>query len=232
MPVRLIHAWTVGRRALPYHDWGLHPGQPWIRDQFYSGPFAPKKLIVWKATQTTYRDNSSWAPGNAINVHVIRFADVLLMAAETEAQLNNLPQALVYVNRVRNRMATHQEAWLRQYVDPANPDAGFSTALAANYRISPYAAGTFSSKDLALKYIYFERKLELALEGHRFFDLSRWGIAATTLNAFFQYESSLTNDLKGARFTAGKNEYFPIPQSQIDITGVNGQNTLTQNPGY
>ena len=117
--------WTAGRRGLPYLDWGIHPGQAWIRDQFYSGPFAPKKNIVWKSTQTTYRDNSSWAPGNAINVHVIRFADVLLMAAEAEAQLGNLGQALTYVNRVRNRIATHPEAWTYQYNDANNPDAGF-----------------------------------------------------------------------------------------------------------
>ena len=108
----------------------------------------------------------------------------------------------------------------------------FSTTLAANYKISPYPTGAFASKDFALKAIYFERKIELAMEGQRFYDLSRWGIAATTINAVFLYESQFTSDLKGATFTAGKNEYFPIPQAQIDITLQGGQKTLTQNKGY
>ncbi|MBE7173963.1 MAG: RagB/SusD family nutrient uptake outer membrane protein [Williamsia sp.] len=225
--------WTVGRRGLPYHDWGLHPGQDWIRDQNFSGPYAPKKMITWKVTQASYKDNASWAPGSAINVFIIRFDDVLLMAAEVEAQLGNLATALTYVNRVRNRMAQHPEAWLYQYQNNANPDGGFSTTTkAANYKVSPYPAGAFTSKDLALKAIYFERKLELAMEGHRFYDLSRWGIAATAINALIAYESQITNDLKGAKFTPGKNEYFPIPQTQIDLTIQNGQKTLTQNPGY
>ncbi len=224
--------WTVGRRGLPYHDWGLHPGQDWIRDQNYSGPYAPKKMITWKSTSASYKDNSSWAPGSAINVFVIRFDDVLLMAAETEAQLGNLATALTYVNRVRNRMVQHPEAWLFGYTNNANPDAGFSTNPAANYKVAAYPAGAFTSKDFALKAVYFERKLELAMEGHRFYDLSRWGLAPTTLNAVITYEASITNDLKGAKFTPNKNEYFPIPQAQIDLTLQSGQKTLTQNAGY
>jgi hypothetical protein len=224
--------WTAGRRGLPYKDWGLHPGADWIRDPNFAGPYSPLKLIAWKTTSTLYQDKSSWAPGNAINIFIIRFADVLLMASEAEAQLNNLSQSQVYVNRVRSRMADHPEAWVYQYKDNANPSAGYSTTLAANYKVAAYPAGYFSSKDLALKAIYFERKLELAMEGHRFFDLSRWGIASTVLNAFFQYEGSFTTDLKGAKFTSNKNEYFPIPQGQIDLTIQGGGKTLTQNKGY
>ena len=224
--------WTVGRRGLPYHDWGLHPGKDWIRDQNYSGPYATKKMISWKATQASYKDNSSWAPGSAINVFIIRFDDVLLMAAEAEAQLGNLTAALTYVNRVRNRMAQHKEGWLYQYVNNANPDGGFSTTPAANYKVNPYPAGAFTTKDFGLKAIYFERKLELAMEGHRFFDLTRWGISAATLNAEIGYESTVTTDLKGAKFTPNKNEYFPVPQTQIDLTLESGKKTLTQNPGY
>ena len=224
--------WTVGRRGLPYHDWGIHVGKDWIRDQNYSGPYAPKKLIPWKATAPTFDDRTSWAPGSAINVHIIRFADVLLMAAEAEAQLGNFPVAQTYVNQVRSRIADHPESWLYQYKDNANPTAGFSATLAANYKISPYPAGYFGTKEIALQAIYFERKIELGTEGYRFFDLSRWGIAEQALNAIFQYESQFTNDFKGAHFTANKNEYFPIPQAQIDLTSQNGQKTLTQNPGY
>jgi hypothetical protein len=224
--------WTVGRRELPYKDWQIHPGQSWIRDPNFAGPYSPLKLVVWQSNSATNQDKSSWAPGNAINIFIIRFADVLLMAAEAEAQLNNLTQALALVNRVRNRMATHPEAWVYEYKDKANPLAGFSTTPAANYKVAPYPVGYFNSKDLALKAIYFERKLELAMEGHRFFDLARWGIAPTAINDFFKYEGTFTTDIKGATFTANKNEFFPIPQGQIDLTLQGGQKTLTQNKGY
>lgn len=224
--------WTAGRRGLPYHDWGIYTGMDWVRDQRYAGPYAPKKNVYWSASQGTDGDANSWAPGSAINVFVIRFADVLLMAAEVEAQLGNFDKAEEYVNRVRNRMALHPEGWLYAYNDDTDPSAGFSSTPAANYVISPYPAGAFTSTDYALKAIYFERKLELAMEGYRYFDLVRWGLAPTVLNAYFAYESQYVSDVRGAHFTANKNEKFPIPLEQIDLTQKNGQNTLTQNPGY
>ena len=225
--------WTVGRRGIPYHDWGYHPGETWIRDQSYAGPYSPKKTIYWKATQGTYADYSSWAPGSAININIIRFADVLLMAAEAEAQLGNLDKAQEYVNRVRAR-AANPASWLHDYADPGNPEGGFSSKPAANYVVNTYPAGSFSSmgKDGALKAIYFERKLELAMEGHRFFDLSRWGIADQVLNAYFAFEGAITPDVRGGKFTKGKNEIYPIPQRQIDLSTKNGSSPLTQNPGY
>lgn len=224
--------WTVGRRGIPYLDWAVYPGQDWVRDQRYAGPYAPKKNVYWSATQGTDADQSQWAPGSAINVFIIRFADVLLMAAEVEAQLNNLDQAEAYVNRVRNRMALHPEGWVYKYVNDSTPSGGFSSNPAANYKISPYPAGAFGSTDYALKAIYFERKLELAMEGYRFFDLVRWGQAPIALNGYFGTESKLVTDVTGAHFTAGKNEHYPIPQQQIDLTQKDGKNTLTQNPGY
>jgi len=74
--------WTVGRRGIPYLDYGVHPGNDWIRAQSYAGPFSPIKNVWWNVTTDEDGDNSQWAPGSAINVFVIRFADVLLMAAE------------------------------------------------------------------------------------------------------------------------------------------------------
>ena len=178
-------------------------------------------------------DCESWAPGTAINVLVIRFADVLLMAAEVEAQLGNLEQAQAYVNEVRAR-AANKAGWVYQYIDPAKPLEGFSTAPAANYNVAVYPLGAFSAMGQAnaLEAIYFERKLELAMEGHRFFDLVRWGIAEQTLNNYINYESTVTSDLGGGRFTAGQDEYYPIPQRQIDLQTTSGKSTLTQNPGY
>ncbi|MDJ1503819.1 RagB/SusD family nutrient uptake outer membrane protein [Xanthocytophaga agilis] len=225
--------WTVGRRGIPYLDWGLHPGANWVRDQSYGGPYAPKKNVYWQATQDKYADQHTWAPGTAINILVIRFADVLLMAAEVEAQLGNLDKAQTYVNQVRAR-AANPASFVYQYKSNSAPMTGFSTTPAANYNVSQYPAGNFATNGqaYALKAIYFERKLELAMEGHRFFDLVRWGIAETTLNAYLTYESTVTSDLTGGKFTAPQDEYYPIPQRQIDLQTVNGTSTLTQNEGY
>ena len=225
--------WTVGRRGLPYHDWGLYPGNNWVRDQSYAGPYAPKKNIHRQKNQDIYADLSSWAPGNAINVLVIRFADVLLMAAEAEANAGSVLKAQEYVNLVRAR-AAKPSGWLYEYLDPANPLGGFSAKPAANYAVKVYPDGKFATegKAFALKAIYFERGIELAMEGHRFFDLVRWGIAEKTLNSFFSYESKITTDLNGGKFTNGKNVYYPIPQYQIDMSVINGVPRLKQNPGY
>ncbi len=178
--------WTAGRRGIPYHDWGIYPGKSWARDPNYGGAYYGKKHIYWQATQDLYADRSSWAPGSAINTHIIRFADVLLMAAEAEAQAGSLSVALNYVNQVRNR-AANPDGFLKEYKDADAPLDGFNdAAYAADYIINPYTAANFGTKESALKAIYFERKLELAMEGHRFFDLSRWGIAEETLNAYFE----------------------------------------------
>ncbi|MET1056700.1 MAG: RagB/SusD family nutrient uptake outer membrane protein [Pedobacter sp.] len=225
--------WTAGRRGIPYLDWGYYPGEPWIRDQSYGGPYGPKKNIYWQATAATDADLTSWAPGSAINYLVIRFADVLLMAAECDAQLGNLSIAQSYVNRVRAR-AANKVGWVYKYKDDTNPLAGFSDTPAANYLVSEYPAGDFASggKDYALSAIYYERKIELAMEGHRFFDLVRWGIAAKEINAYFSYQGKLTSDVRRGNFLTGKNEYFPIPQRQIDLSLSGGAKVLKQNPGY
>lgn len=225
--------WTVGRRGVPFHDWGYHPGMAWIRDQVYGGPYAPKKNIYWQATQDQYSDQSMWAPGTAINIHIIRFADVLLMAAEAEVHAGSLEKAREYVNKVRKR-AQNEDSFLYDYIDEDDPMAGFDmNDPAANYNISTYPTSQFSSKEDALKAIYFERKLELAMEGHRFFDLVRWGIAEQELNRYFDYQGNITTDVRGASFTSGKSEYFPIPQAQIDLSvGKDGNPVLQQNPGY
>src|SRR3546814_142508 len=117
--------WTVGRRGLPYLDWGLHEGQSWVRLQSYAGPYSPKKYVYWQETQETNADQSSWAPGTANNVLIIRFADVLLMAAECEIEAGTLAKAREYINLVRAR-AAKQEEWVHQYINNADPLAGFS----------------------------------------------------------------------------------------------------------
>jgi hypothetical protein len=92
--------------------------------------------------------------------------------------------------------------------------------------VGTYAS--FPSKDFAWKALMFERRLEFAMEGHRWFDLVRWGIAEPTLNAYLAEESTKRDFLTNAQFTAGRDEYYPIPQREIDFTG----GVYIQNPGY
>ncbi len=212
--------WTVGRRGVPYLDWGKNPGFVWVRNQSSAGPYLPIKNVPYKSQIGVYTDKSSWTPGyTAININLIRFADVLLWAAEAEVEVGSLVNAEADVNLVRTRAS--------------NP-AGFVPTTAATYFIKPYAAGFFTTQGQAgaRKYVQFERRLELAMEGQRFFDLVRWGTAATELNAYVAHEvSSGYLLIQGATFKPTSN-YFAIPQQEIDASTISGKATLTQNPGY
>ncbi len=211
--------WTVGRRGIPYLDWGLHPGRDWIRDQNFGGPYAPKKNAYYKSEAGTLSDATSWATGlTATNYKIMRFADVLLMAAEAEIEAGSLEKAREYINLVRARAA-----------NPATfvPDAN------AHYVIGLYNT-PFADQATARAAVRFERKLEIGMEGHRFFDLVRWGIADQEINAILANEKTkLSSSTYGnATFVKGKNEYFPIPQPQIDLQTTRGTSNLIQNPGY
>ncbi|MGF6930478.1 hypothetical protein QFZ48_005978 [Chitinophaga sp. W2I13] len=224
--------WTVGRRGIPFLDWGNHPGMNWVRDQQSAGPYAAIKNVYMQATQDKFYDGNGWAPGNAINYVLIRFADVLLMAAECQAQAGSLATAQDHVNTVRMR-AANPVGWVKTYLNPSHPMDGYTNTPAAKYNIKAYPAGAFTAngKAWAIKAIQFERKLELAMEGHRYFDLVRWGIAQTELNRYFSYEKNITTDIVNGSFTS-KNVRFPIPQRQIDLSVKNGTATLKQNAGY
>lgn len=210
--------WTVGRRGIPYLDWGAHPGKRWIRDQGNGGPYAPKKLVYYKSQKGKLSDGTNWASGlTAINYKIMRFADVLLMAAETEIEVGSLEKAREYINLVRAR-AAQPSTWV--------------AGAPATYVIGLYTT-PFADKAAAALAVRMERKLELGMEGHRFFDLVRWGIAAQAINAFLAYEKpKLSAGYGSANFVAPKNNYFPIPQVQIDLQKEGGTSTLTQNPGY
>jgi hypothetical protein len=212
---RLDH--TVGRRGIPYLDWQDHPGEAWVRNQPNGGPYAPKKYVYQRAEQGTFQDNSSWTPGyTGINFMIIRYADVLLMAAEAEVELGNLEAARAYVNQVRER-AQNSEL-LRDNGQPA-----------ANYVIELYNA-PWTDANVARQAVRFERKLELGMEGHRFYDLVRWGIAKEEIDRYLALDGTLLQAaLGGSSFTAGRDELLPIPLNQIDLMG---EDKLRQNPGF
>ncbi len=211
--------WTVGRRGIPYLDWGPHPGKSWIRDQAYAGPFSPKKNVYYKANEGVLTEGTS-RQLSANNTRIIRFSDVILLAAEAEAELGNFEKAREYVNQIRRR-AANPAGFVK------NPDG----SAAANYIIKEYTT-TWTDKAFSLKAVRFERRLELGMEGHRFFDLVRWGIAKEVLNTYLAYERTKRSNLNGASFK-DHNILFPVPQRQIDATKKSdGTATLTQNPGY
>ncbi len=237
--------WSVGRRGIPYLDWGIHPGQSWARDQADGGPYSPIKNVYYKAAQATTSDTyGGWAANQstANSYNIIRYADVILWAAEVEVEVGSLAQAETYVNMVRAR-AADPTGWVHTYKDSKNPTGGYTTTPAANYHVGLYNGQfTLNGQGYARRAVQFERRLELGMEGHRFFDLQRWdaiyggasgtGYMANMINAYITHENGVPNFpnllLKPAKFVQGKNELFPVPQAQIDITHGN----IKQNPGY
>lgn len=151
--------------------------------------------------------------GTSKNVDFIRYADVLLFKAEALIQLNRYTEALPIINRIRARAAASATKPLA---------AGASNV----YKVEQYLS--FPSKEYALKALMFERRLEFGMEGPRFFDLVRWGIAEPVLNAYLDEEKTKRDFLSNAKFTAGRDEYYPIPQREINFTG----GLYKQNPKY
>lgn len=208
--------WTVGRRGIPYLDWGIHPGKAYVRDQSYGGPYSPKKHVSHKSDPSFASNNRL----NANNFRMIRYAQVLLWLAEIETEIGSLDKARAYVNQIRAR-AAKPEGFVK------NADG----TPAANYVIKEYATA-WADQAFARKAVRFEERLELGMEGNRRFDLVRWGIAAETMNAYYTVEGNKRAYLKGSQFVKGKHEYFPIPQQEILNSQVAGKATLTQNNGY
>lgn len=154
--------------------------------------------------------------GSAKNTDILRYDDVLLMQAEAYIQLNQQEKALPLINQIRNRAAA-STARIRK------ADGTF----ASKYNLKPYTS-TVWTKDFAWNALIWERRLEFATEGARFFDLVRWGIAEQVLNDFINTEKVRRTYLSTAKFTAGRDEYLPVPQAEITFT----KGLYKQNPGY
>jgi starch-binding outer membrane protein, SusD/RagB family len=225
--------YTVGRRGVPYLDWGIMRGSTWIRDQSNAGPYLNKKNMFLKKDKGALSTTTGWATGvNSNSYRAITYGHILLWRAEVAAQLNDLSTATSLVNQVRARAGNQVlMGRCRTFILPNQTGLKVDlTAPAANYMVAQYPA-TFANQAYALTAIQTELRLEFAMEGFRHFDLVRWGIAATTINAYLAQDRlfrSLFGGVAPASFTANKNEYWPLPSVQVSLQpGV-----LTQNSGY
>lgn len=210
---RLDH--TVGIDGHPYK---YDPARPfsnsWVRDAGVYGNFHTMRFQQ-QANSGSYFKLGPFM-GTAKNYDILRYDDVLLMQAEAYIQLGEQLKALPLINQIRERAAA-STGRLRK----------LDGTFASRYNVKPYSAEGWT-KDLAFKALQWERRLEFATEGARFFDLVRWGMAEKVLNEYIDKEKGRRTFLATAKFTAGRDEYLPIPQAEITFT--NG--LYKQNPGY
>lgn len=218
--------WTVGRRGVNFLDWGPMPGSNWIRDQAYAGPFTGKKWMYYLAEENSTTHSTSRRNVNN-NYRLIKLSHVILWLAECEIELGNLQVAEDLVNQIRDRAKK-----------------GSVQDASVKYEVNTYPVGTFLTKgaDFARNAVRMEQRLEFAMEGHRFFDLVRWGIAEKVLNKYAVEESVPGTEPSGRKFNkrsymagkvfASKNNYYPLPQDEILNSQKDGKPTLVQNPGY
>ena len=156
-----------------------------------------------------------------MNDYVFRFTDVMLMRAEALIETGSLEEARLIINDIRTRAANSIDKHI---------------AYAKDYcEIALYPASYFATKESARQCLRWERRLEMAMESSRYFDLRRWGIASTVLNKYFETEKnakygdvSYGQYYQDAHYTAGKNEFYPVPYNQMYyVPGL-----YVQNKGY
>ena len=210
---------TVGVSGTPYmfnDKFMMSKTKNWGRGNGDYGYNVSLKHNVDPALLDKYLFNADNQLASSMNRIVFRYADVLLMRAEAFAQLGQTGQAIDLVNQVRDRAIG---------LVNASVVSRYASKFNVHYAIKRYN-GTYS-KEEAINIVKTERRLELAMESERFFDLVRWGDAAQVINKFYNEESKKLNFLSGAQFTADKNEYLPIPDKQYSAS--NGH--YTQNIG-
>jgi len=212
---RLFH--TVGMPTFPYkYEAEYTMTKDNSRTPNTYGYYTSLKEVPQRSKGETY--DSPWQ-AFAMNDYVFRYTDVMLMRAEALVELNRLGEARTIINDIRQR---------------AKNSIGKHISYAADQcEIALYPESYFQTKDQARQCLRWERRLEMAMENGRFFDLRRWGIASQTLNKFFETEQTVEYDgqtyaqyYKDAHFSAGKNEYYPVPYNQLYyVPGLYSQNT-------
>lgn len=192
--------WSVGRRGIQYLDWGPMTGSDWIRDQSYAGPYSPKKQVYRKSQEGQLTEVGNWTSGYTVNGYrLIRAADVVLLLAECQIETGEIANGMSNIDVIRARAAGSAKA------DPA-----------VTYTINTYSGSITALAD-ARNALRFERKLELGMEGHRYFDLNRWGITITELNRILTYEKTRRSSLYGTATVGPEDINYPVPQQQIDL---------------
>lgn len=205
---------TVGMPGLPYEfntNYMMDNSSTWSRSNGLYGYYVTLKHNV--DPDSGYLIKGSWW-GTPMNHIVLRYSDVLLMRAEALIQLNDgrIQEAMDLINRVRTRAKTS-----------ISMIANYPSDYGVKFAVQPYI-GTFTQEE-ALKRLKFERRVELAMESDRFFDLVRWGEAETVLNKYYAAEARVCTIYTNAHFTKNKNEYLPIPFAQISASnGIYEQN--------
>ncbi|MGB2761012.1 RagB/SusD family nutrient uptake outer membrane protein [Maribacter stanieri] len=222
---RLDH--SVGRPGILYKGFKIYQTD-FVRDLTYAGPFFSMKHVA----EPEAFGQGGWGNLSANNYRIMRLDMIYLWLAEAEVELGDLERARELVNEIRSRAANPAGFVPRATQGAERNDFTIVEGTpAANYEIATYD-DAWTDPAVARKAVRFETRLEFALEGHRLFDLQRWGIAAETLNAYIASESQLRSYLQGRSFVEGKNEFFPIPIEAIDRSAIDGQPTLTQDPAY
>jgi len=225
--------WSVGRAGVPYLDWGLAT-VGWIRGAGWAGLHNPKKNMKL----TTDAAGPGWTTNqlHAKNVEFIRYSDVLLMLAETEVETNgDLERARTLVNQIRKRAGNCAQGPVGGPLAIPITDARITWAT---YKVGEYTESWAGKQALAREAVRTERRLELAIEGHRLFDLRRWGILESRVTAYRAYELTVTNivnnkevkiqDLDRAAPVQARHYAFPIPSTEIDLSA----GKLKQNEGF
>ena len=206
---------VVGRPTITYKTYKATPCQSWVRDRGVYGHNCAKRFWVSPESPDMFQ---GWPWGaSQLNWQIIRYADLLLYKAEALIELGqDLETARNLINRVRERAMNSE--YVRDFYD--------NSKYAANYKIGLYPSSGWT-QDYARKALRTEMRLEKALEGERFFDLVRWGIAKDVMTAYFASEKDNRIYYDGAVFDDGE-EYYPVPVAQYNFS----QGHYTQNPGY
>jgi hypothetical protein len=198
------------------------------------GPYGPKKNAHEKASGAESSVGWQNTQLNSVNIHLFRYADMLLLLAEAEVEAGSLENARTIVNEIRARAG----------VAGQGPGTDASTIALpihdpritwAHYQIGLYPS--FPDQAYARNAVRAERRLELAMEGQRFFDLRRWNIADVTLNSYINgvgggAEKSRRLYLAGAETFGARHHLYPLPSIQIELSRVAGEDRLKQNPGW
>ncbi|PCJ98001.1 MAG: RagB/SusD family nutrient uptake outer membrane protein [Flavobacteriaceae bacterium] len=217
---------TLGRPGILYKGFKIYQTD-FVRDLSYAGPFFSKKHVA----EPEGYGIGGWGNLSANNYRYMRLGMIILWLAEAEVELGDLDRARELVNMMRTRAANPDGFVPNTTQGTDRNDFTIVPGSAANYDIATYDIA-WADPATARDAVRFETRLEFAMEGHRYWDLVRWGIASETLNAYIASESQHRSYLVGKSFTQGKHEYFPIPSQAIDRSFKDGQATLTQDSAY